>query len=204
MITDVLPMLAGRGMPASDELHRWAVEPKLDGWRVRVQVVDDRLIVRTRPGRIITECVPELAPLAQRSLRVLLDGELIAGAGRMEDFYRLSGRLAGRRPRSAPLSFMAFDLLALDGLQLTALPDRQRRRGLEELDLPPEVVGIVPRYAGTDAAELLTACEGHGLEGVVLKRLGAPYRPGARSDDWRKVKCAAWVAHAERRMAAHR
>lgn len=201
---DVLPMLAGRGMPDSEELHRWAVEPKLDGWRVRVQVEDDRLVVRSRPGRIITECVPELVPLARRGVRVLLDGELIAGAGRMEDFYRLSGRLAGRGPRSAPLVFMAFDLLALNGLQLTSLPDRVRRDVLEELDLPPELVGIVPRYRGTDAVDLLAACEGHGLEGVVVKRLDAPYRPGARSDDWRKVKCAAWMAHAERRMATRR
>lgn len=50
-----------------------------------------------------------------------------------------------------------------------------------------------------DAPALFAACGELGLEGMVLKRLASPYRHGERSDDWHKVKCAAWSQHAERR-----
>lgn len=91
-------MLVTSGRPEGSGLNEWAVEPKLDGWRAIVTVDQGVLTVRSRNGRHLTECVPELAPLAALQ-DVALDGELIIGAGRLEDFYGLSGRLAGRRVR---------------------------------------------------------------------------------------------------------
>lgn len=189
-------MLAGYGMPAGPT-GRWSVEPKLDGWRAMVSVADARVSVRSRRGRPLD--VPELQPLASVGLDLVLDGELVAGGGRMDDFYGLAPALARRR-RTTALSFAAFDVLWIDGNLTTPLAYDDRRRLLEQLELSPPVT-VVPRWAGDDADALLDACEHHGVEGVVLKRRDSPYRAGQRSTAWRKVKCATWRSvHLARRM----
>ena len=198
-------MLATSGMPDGG-LSDWAVEPKLDGWRVGVAVVGARLSARSRPGRVLTALVPELGGLAGLGCDAVLDGELIAGAGRMSDFYRLSASLAGpsRFARREPLRFVAFDLLWLDGVELAGRRYAERRAALESLELDPEVASVVPAFPGGDVHDLLAACAASDLEGVVLKRVASTYRAGRRSTDWRKVKCEAWARHAERRRPAER
>jgi bifunctional non-homologous end joining protein LigD len=76
-------MLADRGLPKGS-LDYWAVEPKLDGWRATVLVDDGKVVVRTRRGHAITEMIAGLDALARSGRRFLLDGELVAGAGRDE------------------------------------------------------------------------------------------------------------------------
>ena len=76
--------------------------------------MNGKVTVRTRRGNDVTAAVPELSPLPHRDL--VLDGELVVGAGRLSDFYGLAGRLAGR-PRhyaAARVTFAAFDVLRLD------------------------------------------------------------------------------------------
>lgn len=110
----------------------WAVEPKLDGWRCAVYL-DDRLCIRTRSGRDITASVPELHGITdQQPAGTILDGELVAGQGRPGDFYRLGPGLSAKNRRMA-VSFVAFDVLALDGQLITEQPYRRRRRLLEDL-----------------------------------------------------------------------
>ncbi len=65
------------------------------------------------------------------------------------------------------------------------MDDELRRAILEQLDLP-KPIGVVPRFEGDDAADLLQACEVNGVEGVVIKRLGSLYWPGKRTSEWRK------------------
>jgi ATP-dependent DNA ligase len=89
-------MLATSGIPAS--LGGWVAEPKLDGWRARILVDDDGLHVRTRSGRDITANVHGLEPLRYSGTRAVLDGELVAGGGRLTDFYLVGPTLARRRP----------------------------------------------------------------------------------------------------------
>jgi bifunctional non-homologous end joining protein LigD len=197
---DLVPMLAERGLPTGS-LDRWAVEPKLDGWRATVLVDDGKVVVRTRRGHAITEMIGGLDTLATGGHRFLFDGELVAGAGRASDFYALAPRLAGtpRRRPTAPLSFWAFDLLWLDGDLLIDEPYADRRAALEAFDLTGPCA-VLPRFEGTDAADLLAACVDHDVEGIVLKRLGSPYHPGERSREWRKVRAPGWTAvHAQRR-----
>jgi bifunctional non-homologous end joining protein LigD len=196
-------MLADRGLPRGD-LAGWAAEPKLDGWRAIV-VVDPALpggvSVRTRRGHAITSSVPGIQALAGLGRRVVLDGELVAGAGTAADFYGLLPHLVGRRhPRPpATVSFWAFDLLWVDDEPLLDRPYLQRRQTLEELPLGGPC-GVLPRFPGPDAADLLAACQAHDVEGIVLKRLRSLYRPGQRSRYWRKVKAPGWAAvHAQRR-----
>ncbi len=189
VIAAVEPMLATRGRPSP--AHRWAVEPKRDGWRALVYV-DERVTVRTRSGRLITESVPELAGLSDvlGGRQALIDGELVAGQGRPCDFYRLAPSLASRRTRS-PVTFVAFDVLYLDGDSLLDRPYADRRRLLEDLGLVGPAWHTTPAFVD-GFVEVVAACEQLGLEGVVLKRLDSRYRPGHRSREWLKLKTAEW------------
>jgi bifunctional non-homologous end joining protein LigD len=197
VIADLAPMLADRGLPGGD-LAGWAAEPKLDGWRA-VVVVDPalpgRLSVRTRRGYDITAAVPGIGALAALGRRVMLDGELVAGAGTAADFYGLLPHLVRRRHPgpTAPVSFWAFDLLWIDDEPLLTRPYFERRERLEALPLTGPC-GVLPRFPGPDAADLLAACQVHDVEGVVLKRLRSIYRPGERTRHWRKVKTPDWSA----------
>jgi bifunctional non-homologous end joining protein LigD len=174
----------------------WAFEPKLDGWRCLIEI-DEGLTVRTRHGRDITAAVPELASLGEVVGRpAVLDGELVAGAGRLFDFYRLRPRV-GSRPQRSAVAFAAFDLLALDGEPLIGLPYRERRARLEEVMTDGPAWCVVRSFTG-DIADVLTACIELGLEGAMAKRVDSPYRPGERSPHWRKLKTVAWrTEHAE-------
>lgn len=187
-------MLAGSGRPTTP-LMGWAVEPKFDGWRAIVERTGGRTVVTTRNGHDVTDKVPTLRALIGPD--IVLDGELVAGAGTLDDFYRLFGALASRAANA--VTFIAFDVLAIADELLVQQAYDARRAVLTSLDLPG--VLVAPSYDGADLDGVLTACDDAGMEGVVLKRRRSIYRPGQRSSDWRKVKCAAWAAHLERRIA---
>ncbi|GAC1600644.1 MAG: hypothetical protein NVS3B21_27830 [Acidimicrobiales bacterium] len=134
--------------------------------------------------------------------RCILDGELVAGAGLPEDFYALGGRMARRGDRLAgavPITFVAFDVLWLDSSATTTLSYRECRAILEGLNLTGDGWATVCAFDGY-STDLLGACAELGLEGLIAKRVDAPYRPGKRSDDWVKIKTSTWkVQHARRR-----
>jgi bifunctional non-homologous end joining protein LigD len=202
VLVDLDPMLADRGLPRGD-LAGWAAEPKLDGWRAIVTVdpaLPGGVVVRTRRGHAITDSVAGVEALAGLGRRLVLDGELVAGAGTATDFYGLLPRIARRRHAGpAPVTFWAFDLLWVDDEPLLGRPYLERRARLEELPLAGPC-RVLPRYPGPDAADLLGACADHDVEGIVIKRLRSIYRPGERSRHWRKIKTADWsVNHRPRR-----
>ena len=98
----------------------WAFEPKLDGWRALVHVGEAMVAVYSRPGRNLTESVPQLTGLVDAvPPGTVLDGELVAGSGRASSFYGLSPQLSTRR---AAVSFAAFDVLAVCGRSLIHAP----------------------------------------------------------------------------------
>jgi bifunctional non-homologous end joining protein LigD len=139
---------------------------------------------------------PELGGL-HRALgdhRVVLDGEVVAiGTDGRPAFELLQQRMR-RRPAStgrpptdaAPVVYLVFDVLWLDGRLVTGLPFSERRELLEGLGLAGSSWQTTSLFPG-QAAELAEASRQQGLEGVVVKRLQSPYRPGRRSADWRKL-----------------
>ncbi|WP_202627575.1 DNA ligase [Cellulomonas sp. APG4] len=166
----------------------WAYEVKWDGVRVLAETGAGRL--RARSGADVTAAYPELAGLTEVPDAVL-DGEVVVMADGVPSFEALAERMhvrdrarAARLAARSPVTFMAFDLLALDGRDLTRTPWTERRAALEALPLPERVL-LSPVYPDLDDLWQVTA--DHGLEGVVAKRGSARYQPGRRSPDWVKA-----------------
>jgi bifunctional non-homologous end joining protein LigD len=175
----------------------WAYEIKWDGMRLVTEVEPAGVRAWSTRGRQVEVAFPELASLAGAlaPLEATLDGEVVAldDTGR-PSFERLQQRMhvaseveAARRAAEQPVAYVVFDLLHLDGHDLTGRPWHERRRLLDRLgeDLPPGV-DVAPVY--DDGPALLAAADARGLEGVVAKWRDAPYLPGERTRRWVKVK----------------
>jgi bifunctional non-homologous end joining protein LigD len=126
----------------------------------------------------------------------VLDGEVVAlGDDGRPSFSRLQRRMhvanqreARRRATTDPVSFVAFDLLYIDGHSLLTLPYDERRARLESLHLSGETFTTTEAFRDVSGRDILAATVQNGLEGVVAKRRDSPYRPGRRHPDWTKVK----------------
>lgn len=169
----------------------WAHEIKWDGIRLLADVRDDRVRLLTRSERDIAVAFPELSALAEVADDLLLDGEAVSMVGGVPSFSHVVERVhttspvaARRLADTSPATYVAFDLLRLDGMDLTELPWTARRAALEDLLGDVARVLVSPLY--DDGAELLAATRAQGLEGVVSKRRDAAYRPGQRSAAWLK------------------
>lgn len=182
------PMLACAGaLPPED--GRWSYELKWDGVRTVVAVDGDRVGLRSRSGRVITSCYPELTGV-RADAPVLLDGEVVAfdEQGR-PDFGRLQERMHVAAPDTAllartPVALVVFDVLHVADRSTLRLPYDDRRALLAQAGV---VAAQVPP-AFTEGVALLASTGEQGLEGVVAKRRDSDYQPGARSDRWVKVK----------------
>lgn len=186
------PMLASAGtvIPGGPE---WVHEIKWDGMRVLTDVTGGRLRLSSRNENDVTASFPELSTLAGPGMPddVLLDGEVVVLQAGLPSFSALAERIhvsSDRRARrlaaSQPVTYLAFDLLRLDGVDLTAQPLERRRAALEAIGLSGPHAQVPPTY--DDGLALQTATLEQGLEGVVSKRLSSRYSPGRRSPDWLK------------------
>lgn len=174
----------------------WVYEVKWDGVRAIVSNRDGAARLVSRNGNDVTGAFPELTGLAEvlADHAVVLDGEIVAldETGR-PSFSKLQERLgvygpeADRRSRRNPVALIVFDLLHLDGFSTRGLPLYQRRRLLEQLDLP---AGTQWRLSDqhADGEALLDATKGVDLEGVLAKKTESVYLPGQRTTAWIKVK----------------
>ena len=191
-----LPMLAVPGELPSAADAAWGYEFKWDGVRAVAAVRDGGLELRSRKGGNITVRYPELAAIPPEvdGRGTVVDGEIVAmdGAGR-PDFGALQNRMHRTGPEvvrlaaARPVTYLVFDLLARDGRDLTGLPYATRRSLLDELTPGGHRWVTTPWFRG-GGEQVHAASRENELEGVVAKRLEAPYRPGVRSPDWRKVK----------------
>jgi len=188
------PMLATRGdhVPQGPD---WTHEVKWDGIRALVEVAGGRVRIWSRNENDITVAWPELGALAALGHDVLLDGEIVALGNGVPSFGALADRMhlrdvakVARLASTNPVTLLAFDLLRLDGEDLTRRPLRERRRLLESLGLDvPAIAAVVQVPAAyDDGRAILEAAEAQGLEGIVSKRWTSAYHPGRRSRDWLK------------------
>lgn len=175
---------------------QWLFEVKWDGVRILADTTAAPVRLVGRQGRDAALAYPELGVLAARP-GLVLDGEVLAMREGVPSFPALAERMHVRDPtraaalaRTSPVSYLVFDLLVLDGVDVTRRPLTQRRELLAGLDLP-EPARLSPVY--DDGGLLWEATRAQGLEGVVAKRRSSTYQPGRRSSDWVKA-----VHHATR------
>jgi bifunctional non-homologous end joining protein LigD len=162
----------------------WWHEVKLDGYRGQISLGQDGVRLFSRSGADWSDRFAPLSPAAARLPcdSALLDGEVMAEDGTFSGLRQALGS-------GGPLLFYAFDLLHLDGRDLTALPLSARREALEALlATQPERGAIRLSPALSDGPALLRDICAAGGEGIVAKRRDAPYAAG-RSPVWTKVKC---------------
>jgi bifunctional non-homologous end joining protein LigD len=172
--------VASDDLPTDDE--SWAYEMKWDGYRAIVGFGGGRMRITSRRGNDVTARYPELDGLAAAvGIDAILDGELVVLDERGHASFQAIQR------HLAPAVFVCFDILSLDGRDVTGLRWQERRPLLERLGLSGERWQTSPVTMG-DGARARAAAEDLEFEGVVCKRLDSPYLPGRRSTAWRKVK----------------
>ena len=190
---EIEPMLAGIAAPFSRE--GWIFELKYDGFRMIAGTEKGGAHLRFRSGSDATSRFPEVAAAVADlgADGLVLDGEVVSldGEGR-PDFQRLQKRfmLRGARDVAAaagtlPCCLFAFDLLAVDGLDLRPAPLLDRKETLRAV-LKGSAVQAV-EHVEKDGAGLFREVVGRGLEGLVAKRATSRYAPG-RSADWVKFR----------------
>jgi len=186
----IAPMLAklSTSLPEGDG---WLYEPKWDGFRALVFRDGSEVYLQSRDLKPFNRYFPELLePLAQQvPQRCVLDGEIVIASpeGHL-DFDALLLRIHPAESRikllaaRTPSSYVAFDLLALDGEDLIAAPQEKRRALLEKVlsrAMPPVYLTPATRDPAV-AQDWFSRFEGAGLDGVVAKRLDDIYQPDKR------------------------
>jgi ATP-dependent DNA ligase len=179
-LTDALP--PGEG---------WLFEPKWDGFRAIVFKDADEVYIQSRDLKPFNRYFPDVEEILRASLpaRVVVDGEIVIASPHGLDFDALQLRIhpAASRVRKLaaemPASFVAFDLLALDGEDLRESPQTSRRARLEEaLRSVDGRVHVTPCSRDHHvASEWFGRFEGAGLDGVIAKHESLTYQPGKRA-----------------------
>jgi DNA ligase-1 len=198
--------------PLDAAMH--VIEDKIDGVRAQIHKRDHEVAIFARGLERVTEAFPDVVDL----LRFVkgsfaLDGELVAmgPSGRVRPFQALQARLRRSTPTRAlieatPVAFIAYDILSDGQRDLLALPWTERRAALEELHRTRDATGTAFVVNGARPAleqshgapipltEVLdvsfAAARARGHEGLVLKKVDAPYDAGRRGQAWIKVKRA--------------
>jgi len=184
------PMLAkvSDGIPADGD---FLFEPKWDGFRALVFRGGDDVYIQSRDLRPLDRYFPELHEALREQLPdgSIVDGEIVIVTPEGLDFDRLQMRLHPAASRVAklagetPASFVAFDVVAVDGRDYREQRQEQRRARLEELladAAPPVHLTPVTRDVAL-ATRWLAEFEGAGLDGVIAKPAAGTYQPGKRA-----------------------
>jgi bifunctional non-homologous end joining protein LigD len=180
--------------PQGDE---WSYELKWDGYRLAVHIEAGGIRLITRGGHDWTHRFPGIAAAGRKfsPSTMILDGEAVfldesgkPDFGRLQNSLGTSGRGPGKLPSNDAILF-AFDLLYLDGHDLTKMEYSARRGLLEGILGDNKSGGIrVSEEFDADPDELLQHACAHDLEGIIAKHRDKPYRSG-RCGDWLKIKC---------------
>ena len=176
-------------------------EWKWDG--IRAQIIkkdEDKVLLWSRGEEVITDSFPEIPAMAATwGEDVILDGELLVwGDGKPRDFHVLQQRLGRKKLTSAvlkdtPCTFIAYDMLNLNGVDLTPQPLIERRRKLEEFvgqhPHPTLMLSRTVPFSTWDELKLIQLeARGRGAEGLMLKSRMSPYTTGRKRGVWWKFK----------------
>jgi DNA ligase D-like protein (predicted ligase) len=187
------PMLAQTGRLEDLSRPGYLYEPKLDGTRAMCYK-DSRLIFVNRRERDITERYPEFDFLQDiKAGRCILDGEIVVFDSKGNPDFRLlqkreQSSSSMRKALSVrhPATYVVFDVLMKDGMDLTSNPLIERRRQLQVLITESKFLRTI--VSSTDGMKLWELAKRRGIEGVMAKRIDSIYEEGRRSPSWLKFK----------------
>src|SRR5450631_48164 len=169
----------------------WAHEVKFDGYRAQLRVEKGRAVIRTRTGLDWTDRFNAIAKDGAGLPDCVIDGEIVAlDKHQLPNFGALQAALS--EEKTDELVFYAFDLLFYANEDLRTLPLSERKSSLEKMLSPHGASGrirYVAHLVSNAEAVLASACK-LGLEGIISKKLSAPYYSG-RTGSWVKSKCRA-------------
>jgi bifunctional non-homologous end joining protein LigD len=190
------PMLA-TPIDAAFTREGWIFELKYDGIRALVSVAGDAVRISGRRGGDETSRYPEAAAIRAgiRAGQAIVDGELVVlDADGRPSFERLQQRIGVSRESDVrrvaaehPVTYVAFDMLQLDGRDLLTTELRIRNKTLRETIVDSPNI-LYAEHVERDGVALFEEARTSGIEGIVGKRADSPYRPGVRSPDWVKIK----------------
>ncbi len=184
-----------------EKIGRCAVEVKYDGFRLQVHKEGNEVKLFSRNLENTKDMFPEIKQATQQQIlarEAIFEGEAIAydeATGELHPFQVTMQRKRKHRideiKKEFPLKFFAFDLLYVDGVDYTSQPYSERRGKLESLIRPDTTIAISKTHITDDPKEIaqfFDVAVGEGLEGIIAKRLDAPYAAGARNFNWIKLK----------------
>ncbi|MBE5729063.1 ATP-dependent DNA ligase [Candidatus Parvarchaeota archaeon] len=199
----IRPALAER-LPNAEEiikkLGRCAVDQKFDGFRAQVHKDGDKVKVYSRNLEDITGYMPEITEAVKKLKvkKIIFDSEALTYDDETNTLYPFQITIQRKRKHNVeeasqnfPLRLFVFDIMLLDDTQLINEPYSKRRETLEKLFQKEGVISKSSIIVTDDPKEFDKFFEitiGNGLEGVVAKKLDAPYAAGARNFSWVKLK----------------
>jgi len=172
-----------------------AIEYKYDGFRMQVHKKADKIIIYTRRLENVTRQFPDIVKACNRALKAkscIVEGETIGldpKTGQWLPFQRISQRIKRKHNieqmvRDVPVMINMFDIVYLDGKNLLTEPFSNRRKLLEKTVSPvKDKVQLATEIITSDVAEaerFFVKSQSRGNEGVMMKTLDAPYKPGSR------------------------
>ncbi len=182
-------------------LGRCAIEAKYDGFRLQVHKDHQKVEIYSRNLEPMTEMFPDVVKAVIGDIKaqsVILEGEALAVNEETGEFYPFQVTIQRKRKYSVeeyakeyPLKLFVFDLLYLEGEDYTVKPYAERRKALEGLLVHTNTLRASEMFITNSAKEVEAFFEDaitRGLEGIMAKRLDAPYTAGSRNFNWIKLK----------------
>jgi DNA ligase-1 len=172
----------------------WQAEWKWDGIRGQLIRRNAQAWLWSRGEEIVTDRFPEIAAMAEHLPEgTVVDGEILAWKnnqplpfGNLQHRIMLKKKVSAELLEDCPVTFMAYDLLELDGEDYRSKPLEIRRAALEIL--PLTLSPVHPYRTWDELKHYFGQARERGVEGLMLKRHASPYRTGRTKGDWWKWK----------------
>jgi DNA ligase D-like protein (predicted ligase)/DNA ligase D-like protein (predicted 3'-phosphoesterase) len=171
----------------------WIFEIKWDGIRA-ISYINEKLTVKSRNGKELIQCFPELEELKTLTENVVLDGEIVVMRRGKPDFQtllerkRTSSTLATKYMASlSPATYIVFDILEKDSKPLTNFPLTERKELLRRYLKEGKSI-VLSMFVEEQGEAYYAAALQKDLEGIIAKKKDSLYEPGIRSNNWQKIK----------------
>ncbi len=194
------PMMGKDGKPFDSPDHLF--EPKWDGLRALMFFRRKKIEFQNRNLRDVTVSYPELQSLSGmiKADKAIMDGEIVVlNQKGIPEFGQLQFRFGQTDPKKIallhhtnPTTYVAFDLLHLDGKDLIKTPLKERKQKLRKIVTEGSHL-LYADHVENQGTAFYNECRKLGIEGVIAKQLTSPYLPGLRSSSWTKIKGSRFV-----------